>query len=492
MKQDPHQLINDVHEQLADSESDFKILANYSTDPELWGYSKVWLFIVFLPAMFMARFSYFALTGMEKFYGYGAAICLAVLALVVTKATPSSMDARGYFAAIVSHYTSQNDMIHKSDPDDSRLAQPPNTSLIGKLGRLPLVRRLPVIGAGNYNPTQELVAHKKAYHTNEYAIQRDDGAFIAAIRLLPIPLRLESLTVRKKVERKVAKAIDSSVEYDAQWYSPQRVADYSTRKAAWAKRAREYDAQATRAASGPPDPDAEGAASAVEAIRNQVLADVSAEAAAGINLYERTKHVREFFLLVSVDPGEVVVERSSEEGGLGSIAGVGELIERKRLREQAGTPEHVDAMLRKLSRRTNDLATELGRVDGLTTIPLSAMEFSEQVADYYRPTNVHAYDDFRDCLRGAPVPTDDEESGDPEHDVTFRHLTNRPEGIETTPLSPTAPTMTPSTQNTTDADPDTEPVSAEAVTARVDEVRATDGGESPDDDAAASDGGESE
>lgn len=419
MKQDPYQLINDVHDQLADRDTDYQILSDYSTDPELWGYSKIWLFVSLLPAMLLLRISTETLSGWDQLYGVVGSFVLALAALAVTWATPSSMGAQDYFESIVSHFTKQNNMIHANDPDDSRLAPPPNT-IVGQLRRLPLVRDLPLIGLET-NPTQDLVAHNKPYRGGEYAIQRDDGAFIAAIQLKPIPLRLESEDEREKVERSVAKAIESSVDYDAQWYSPQRVADYGERRGSWNARSRELEEKAVRTGSTAPGDDD---ASAVDAIYKQIQADIAAERAAGINLYEKVKHIREFYLLVAVDPGEVVLDRSAEEGGLGSIPGVGTLVEKNRLRDQAGSPEHVDAMLRKLTRRVDNLSTALSRVDGLTTIPLSAMDFSEQVADYYRPTNVRAYNEFGAGIRGAPVPTDGAEADDPAYEVSWRHITN--------------------------------------------------------------------
>jgi hypothetical protein len=446
MKQDPYQLISDVHEQLANSENDYKILSNYSTAPELWGYSKIWLFVALLPAMLVFRFSASVLSGWDQLYGIGASLVLAVLALAVTRATPQSMDAEDYFTSTVSHFIQQNDMIHTTDPDDSHLVPPP-TSVVETIRRLPLVRAIPVVGVATA-ATQDLVTHEKPYRDGEYAICRDDGAFIAAMRIRPIPLRLESDDAREKVERSVAKALESTVDYDAQWYSPQRVADYGERRESWAARSQEFEEQAVRGEVGADD----GDASSVEAIRKQILADVAAERAAGINLYEKTKHIREFYLLVSVDAGEVVLDRSAEEGGVGSIPGVGWLVEKKRLREQGDSDEHVDAMLRKLSRRVSTLSTELQRIEGLTTIPLSAMEFSEQVADYYRPTNVQAYDDFGSCIRGAPVPVDDEvEADESDSEGSSGHITNNTDlrdemsespAAEASPSEPVAETST--------------------------------------------------
>jgi hypothetical protein len=413
MKQNPRQLINEVREQVSRSDTDQKILSNYSTDPELWGYSKVWLFFLLLPAMGMARLAASVLTGEAKFYGYVASIVLAVLGVGIALATPSSMDIERYLSALVSHRAHQQTMIHDSDPDESRLAQPTNDSLLGRIARLPLVRHWPLIGAGEYAPTQDLVVHERPYR-GEYAIQRDDGGLIAAIRVFPIPLRLESDEAKRKVERAVADALEVAIEYDAQWYSPQRVADFSTRRQQWSQREQSFRDQASTLSRQ------------IDVVRKQTLADLCGEKAAIINLHEDTKQVREYYILVSVDAGEGVTDRSAEKGGLGSIPGVGHLVEKKRLRD-ADVDDQIETLIRKLERRVNNLTTELNRVENISTQKLSAIEFSEQIADYYRGVNVRDHDDFSSCVRSAPVPNG-QDAGDPEHDTSYGHITNRERG----------------------------------------------------------------
>ena len=417
MKQNPRQLINDIHERISDDDSKRKILADYSENPTIWGYSKIWLFFMLIPAMVMLRVSASYLEGSMQLYGFAATVILAGLGILATIASPGDMAARDYFEAVVSQKGHQQEMIHQSDPDESRLDQPKNNSLLGRFTRLPIVRDWPIIGAGDYKPTQALVAHEKPFR-NEYAIQRDDGSLIAAIRVRAIPLRLESTDVKGKVERAVANALEGTVDYNAQWISPTRVADFGQRRANWKDRARDYQAEADRLASG------QSHETAVDSIRNQILADIANERAAGINLYEDTKRIREHYILVSVDPGEAVIERSSEAGGLGSIPGIRRLVEMKRLREQEGSEEHTTNLIRKLERRTDDLTSELRRIDGLTPTALSAVEFSEVIADYYRGTNVRAHKEFTQAIRGSPVPGESG-AGDPEHDVNYQHITNR-------------------------------------------------------------------
>ncbi len=413
----PRELIKEVRNQINNSDTNQKVLANYSTDPELWGYSKVWLFFMLLPAMVMFRIAASYLTGTAQLYGLIGSVLFAVLAIGVALATPSTMNIERYLSAIISYYAHQRTMIHDTDPDHSRLEQPKNDSLLGRIARLPLVRDWPIIGAGEYQPTQDLVAHSTPYR-GEYAIQRNDGALIGAIRVFAIPLRMESNESKQKASLAVADAFEAAVDYDAQLYSPVRAADFERRKSKWADRGETLRSQAESQTSD--------LSSEIDRVRKQILADVCEERAAVINLHEEVKRVREYYVLVSVDPGEAVIERSSEEGGLGTIPGVGSLIEKKRLREQADSEEHVDTLIRKLQRRVDTLSNELARVEGISTQSLSAVEFSEQVADYYRSTNVRAYKDFTNCIRGTPVPneTEDGDAGDPEHDVSYQHISN--------------------------------------------------------------------
>jgi Cdc6-like AAA superfamily ATPase len=417
MEQDPYKLINDIHDRIADDDSEQLILSDYEPNPTVWGYSKWWLFLVGSPALVTLFVTAQFLTGTSKLYGFGATVVLVVFAGLATWASPSDMDARGYFTAIVSHHGHQKEMIHDTDPDETRLEQPKNDSWLGRFARLPFVRDWPIVGAGEYEPTQALVAHKKPFRDG-YAILRDDGSLIGAIRILPIPLRLESEEAKRKANRAFANALETAVDYDAELFTPTRVADFESRRKQWEDRTRAYQSQADRLMSAA-DVDA-----AIDAIRKQILADISDELAAGINLYEDTKRMKEHYILVSVDPDEVIIDRSAESGGLGSITGLGELVKLKRLREQAGTDEHINRLVEKLERRVENLESELNRIDDLSANAKSAIEFSEAIADFYRGTNVRAHDDFTQCIRGSPVPGGTD-AGDPEHDVSYQHIANR-------------------------------------------------------------------
>jgi hypothetical protein len=431
MEQNPRELINDIHERIADDNRDHKILSGYTEDPTVWGIDKKWLLVLLLPALVMFRVSASYLNGRTQLYGLGAAAVLALLGIIAAVATPENVDIQEYIGAIVSKHAHQQEMLHDSDPDESRLEQPKNDSLLGRFTRLPLVKDWPVIGAGDYEPTQTLIPHKKPFR-GEYAIELDDGSFIAGIEIEAVPLRLASKDAREQVERAVANALEGTVDYHAQWISPTRVADFEARRSDWKERAHAYQSEADRLMS------AGGEQATIDAIRKQILADIADERAAGINLREDVKRVQDHYMLVSVEPGEAVVDHSAEAGGLASVPGLGWLIEKYRVRKQAGSDEHVSALVRKLERRADDIERELSHIDGLTPQTLSSGVFSEVIADYYRGVNVRAHDEFTDAIRGSPVP-DGEAAGDPEHETSYSHITNRDRAG-----SPPSPTPSPS------------------------------------------------
>jgi hypothetical protein len=285
-----------------------------------------------------------------------------------------------------------------------------------------------------YGPTQALVAPEKPIR-GKHVIERDDGSYIAGIEVEAIPLRLESEGARERAERAVANAFEGTVDYHAQWISPTRTADYTHRRSQWKDQAQAYQAEADRLMS------TGGEEAMTKAVRKQILADIADERAASINLNEKTNRIQEHYLVVSIEPGEAVIDQSSEIGGLGSITGFGWFVEKYRLWKHEGSDAHAATLIRKLERRADQFETQLNRIDGLTPNTLPAEEFSEVIADYYRGTNVRAHDEFTQAIRGSPV-SGSEEAGDPEHDVGYQHIANRDRaGSPATPATSAGPSI---------------------------------------------------
>lgn len=448
MKQNPRDLLNDIHERVADTDTEQKVLAGYTEDPTLWGIDKKWLIVMLLPAMLALRASTEFLSGTNQLYGIAGSLAVAGLALLATSAAPDDLEPRSYLSAVLSKHLHQREMIHDSNPDESRLEQPKNDALLARFTRLPVVRDwLALLGAlvedidvfdvfdwEGYAPTQALVAHEKPIR-GKNVIKQDDGSYIVGIDIEAIPLRLESEGARERAERAVANAFEGTVDYHAQWISPTRTADYTHRRSQWKDQAQAYQAEADRLMS------AGGEEVMTKAVRKQILADIADERAASINLNEKTNRIQEHYLVVSIDPGEAVIDQSSETGGLGSISGFGWFVEKYRLWKHEGSDAHAATLIRKLERRADQLETQLNRIDGLTPNILPAEEFSEVIADYYRGTNVRAHDEFTQAIRGSPV-SGSEEAGDPEHDVGYQHIANRDRaGSSATPATPAGPSI---------------------------------------------------
>lgn len=428
MKQDPKQLINDVHERVANANQNQKILSGFKEDPTFWGIDLKWLFVLLLPAMLVFRGTAEFLTGIDQLFGYGAAIVIGLIGLVIAVAAPDNI--RDYVEAVVSKHAYQQKMIHDSDPDESRLEQPKNDALLARITRLPVVRDwLALLGAlvedidvfdvfdwEGYQPTQALIPHKNPVR-GKHAIVRDDGWVIVGIRLQSIPLRLESSDVRARVEQAVANALEGTVDYQAEWISTTRVADYQSQRSQWKDRAREYQSQADKLANSGADE--------IDAIRKQILADIADERGMAINIREDTKRVREHYFVISAAPGEAVIDKSSETGGLGTVPIFRWFVKQWRLYQQRGSDEHISMLIEKVEDRADDLESELAPIEGLTPTVLPSEEFSEVLADYYRATNVRAHDEFTDSIRGSPVPGTEQDAGDPEHDTGYQHITNR-------------------------------------------------------------------
>lgn len=451
--QSPRELIKRLEDEASNADTGQKILSDFTTDPEFWGYSKTWLFVMELPAIVLIFSAAVFLSGRLKLYAYIAGIVFALLGGLITIATPRNVDARSYFESIIRHFAHQQEMVFDPNPDESAIEQPKNESIPGRIARLPLVRDwLALLGlAPEYGPPQDVVPVEKPFR-GEYAILRDDGALVAGIDVSPIPLRLDTDAAKKRADTAIADALEGTVKYDAEWVSPQRVADFTAQREHWEARTREFQSRADRLRSK------DGWTKA--AVRAQIRADIADERAANIDLREEVRRMRDFYMVVALKPSEVVIERSSEVGGVGSIPGFGKLVEMKRLNDAKGTDEHIAMMVSELRDRVDTLARQLNNVDGLTAVPQSSVEFSEVLADHYQGTNVYGYDDFTQCIRGSPSPEMvGTNIGDPEHEVVHQHLTNRRRDRDE--LSITKPTPTPEGVHAADGGEETSEAAAE-------------------------------
>ncbi|WP_231188287.1 hypothetical protein [Haladaptatus sp. DYF46] len=302
-----------------------------------------------------------------------------------------------------------------SDTDDRLFNQPQNDSLPARLARKPLLNRLPGVPDESDDRTQELVSLNYPFR-GDPALVDESGALIGGVKIEPANMALADIGTWEKRVRSLADTLATTVSYEAQWYSPMRTVNYDDRQE------RYKDAELTVRRQQDDLSFAE-----------QVRADVWEERAAVVDLYQQTTLSREYYMLAKVRPGEGVLDTTSEEGGLGNVPGLGELIEKKELHERAGSADLTNQLLDTLRRRVEELATALGQIEGLSAHPVGSFDLAQVAADYYRADNVGARDEWTTALRGAPTPGTLE---DPEHEMTYQHVTalNNDEGRQ--PIEP--------------------------------------------------------
>ena len=138
-----------------------------------------------------------------------------------------------------------------------------------------------------------------------------------------------------------------------------------------------------------------------------------------MNVYNETTLVREHYVIVRVNALDAAKTTSSDRGGIESVPIIGDVVSQRRLQKQLDSQQHTDTMLDLLRQRVDSLATKLGTLDDIKATPLSAVQYSQVIADYYRTANVYANGDFNSLVRESPLPGKYE---DPEHYVSHEHI----------------------------------------------------------------------
>ena len=284
------------------------------------------------------------------------------------------------------------------------IRQPEPDSRLRKFAQHNLVRSSP-LGAGEYGGTQSEIGVSKAYR-GEYAVQRNDGALLGAIRVTPAPMATKDEETWRKTVNNLAGILAAEVGYECQWFNPMRSVDYEGRRQSYRDRAYELRQQANLHRRS----------------EYHVLADICEERAETVGLLQETTLSREYYVIVEVKPEEAVVSIDDDEG-LASLPKIGEFVKQRRLAEQEGSGEHLRDLLSTLTGRMHDLAQSLRSLEAIKTHPISSSEFSQVLADYYRGEDVHSYADFTSLIREAPVPAVEEEGDDSEYGVSYDHLT---------------------------------------------------------------------
>lgn len=259
-------------------------------------------------------------------------------------------------------------------------------------------------GSGGSKGTQGEIDVSKAYQGG-YAVQRDDGALLGAVRITPAPMATKDEETWQKTVDSLARTLAAEVDYPAQWFNPMRSVDYESRRRKYLKRAKELRQQGRLHRKN----------------KYHILSDICEERAETVGTLQETTMVREYYFIVAVEPEEAVVSIDDDEG-LSSLPVIGNAITHDRLAEQQGSEKHVRDLLDTLKSRVESVAQAIRTLEGVKTQPVSSTEFAKVLADYYRGEDIHSYADFNSLIREAPVPAADMD--DPEYPLSYRHLSD--------------------------------------------------------------------
>lgn len=278
---------------------------------------------------------------------------------------------------------------------DSNIEQPPNQSPVGRMARLPLIRSLPLIGAGPLRDAEEHIPLQDAVR-NEYAVRRDDGSYIGVIEIEPANMATVDDDKWETQVRRLSSVLMSNASGCIQIYSPMQSVDYGDRYETYSEQAQE------RHLAG-------------ETTNSKVLGDIAEERAKNVSLHEQTTLSRTHYVIVSVSELDTTAEFVEDRGGLATVPVLGSF-KRQREHERKDEESHAQAMCDKLTRRVDRMASAIRGMEGVEATPLSSTKATQVIADHYGREDAFAYDDYSSLVRQAPLVYGDED--DPEYPIS--------------------------------------------------------------------------
>jgi hypothetical protein len=288
---------------------------------------------------------------------------------------------------------------NESDDDSSGIEQPTNNTLSGQVARLPGVRSIPVVGAGNPQHAEDHIPLQDAVR-GEYAIRRDDGAYFGLIEVEPANMAtVDDDEWEEQVER-LSSVLMANTNGCVQIYSPMRSVDYGDRHETYREQSQEH--QLTNDAAG-----------------SDVLADIADERAKNVNLYEQTTLSRTHYVGVSVSELDTTAQFTEDRGGLATVPVLGSMKKKREASAQKDDDAHARAMCDKLTQRVDRMAKAIRGMEGVKATALSSTRATQVIADHYGREDAFAYDDYASLVRQAPLVYGEDD--DPEYPISHEH-----------------------------------------------------------------------
>ncbi|ELY41171.1 VirB4 family type IV secretion system protein [Halalkalicoccus jeotgali] len=149
----------------------------------------------------------------------------------------------------------------------------------------------------------------------------------------------------------------------------------------------------------------------------EVQADIAKERATIESFYENTTAKREHYIVLEANELDAARTLSGINGGLADLDFIGKPVKERRVRRLRENSDLTGIMVRELNRRLKSLQNGLEKLQGISARRLTSAEFTEVIADAYRPDDVTQIKHFTDMVRQSPVPGS-EDAGDPNHNVS--------------------------------------------------------------------------
>lgn len=289
----------------------------------------------------------------------------------------------------------------------SGIDQPTNDSVIGRTARLPGISKIPVFGVDSPLRSQELIDYDRPLQ-NQNALLKDDGSVVTAIRVQPANLSTADPDEWENRVDRLSSILGSAVSGKIQWYNPVRSVNYEDRRETYDEAARSFES-----------------ATDVDAMAD-VLADLSEERAAVVHQYEDTTTVREYYVLVEVDPDDTMFGRM-DGAGFSNLYGIKNVMLWWKMRDiDDDDPERLATALNTLFSRAKKLSNSLGSIEGINSYRVSSAEFSKVVSNYYTSDDVYSISNFKDLVRQSPILSDTDvmTAGESAQELEYTHITN--------------------------------------------------------------------
>ena len=144
----------------------------------------------------------------------------------------------------------------------------------------------------------------------------------------------------------------------------------------------------------------------------EVQADIAKERATIESFYENTTAKREHYIVLAVNDLDAARTLSGINGGLADLDFIGKPVKERRVRRLRQSNDLTGIMVRELNRRLKSLVNGLEKLHGISARRLSSAEYTEVIADAYRPDDVTQIKHFTDMVRQAPVPGSEDADAD--------------------------------------------------------------------------------